>query len=542
MTARIDASRTVGDNLPALVVGSGMSAMMAARSLLELGAEVLLVNAGSPESWLYARTPGLDLQEEAALLSDNLDEVEIVRAAEYPRITRHGAAFEADLGAAGKRRCGCVILAPGNLTAQLPPGLPEGTGMIAPRREWHCGQAVAFVLDYGPWSSPAMGMAAIRHALDIQLEDGIAYVLMRHVPVASPGGELLYDEAKRAGVQFFRFGDRLPEVRTVEKTNGKSKGKKEVEEGIFSVRLTDLIDADRAVELECDAVVAAPVIRPSAALRGLFEVTGDPDADGFLLPESVHCHSGQTFRGGVFAIGEVTGEFDLLRVKEQSAAAALNARAWMLSATEREQASTVSVGDSCIRCLTCGRICPHSAISFDPGPARSQIRVSSALCRQCGICVSECPRGVLDMRSYPEPAFDAVLESLSLKWGYEPIVVYGCERSAGRAWKQITLPSDVWFFSVPCAGRVSESMLLRTLAAGTRGVMVVGCHGGNCASSTGTEWSKARVEATVGGMQGVSLPVEYRSLSSHEPARLLRIVNEFSESLAVGSEHSALSS
>ncbi len=539
MTSPIHHTRTGSAKMQALVVGSGMSAMMAARSLLDLGESVLLVQAGSPESWLYTWTPGLNLQEEAALLSDNLEEAEIVGLTEYPKISREGVGFEVDLGAVGKRRCGCVVLAPGTMTAQLPPGLPDGTGMIVPKREWLYGQAVAFVLDYGAPSDPAVGMAAIRHALDISVEDGIAYVLMRHVPVAGPGGELLYDEAKRAGVQFYRFGDTLPEIVTVDNGKGEANGKAMEMSGRILVKLIDLIDPDRMVELECDSVLAAPELRPDPGLSGLFEIAGGPDSDGFLLPESAHCHSGKTFRGGVFAIGEATGEFDLLRVRAQAAAVASSARAWMLSAGEREQAMAVTVEESCIRCLTCARVCPHAAVSFDPGPARSQVRFSSAACRECGICVSECPRGVLDLRLSPNTAFRAVFDALSLSWGNSPVVVYGCGRSAGRSAKKIKLPSEVWFFSVPCAGRVSESMVLNTLSAGARGVLVLGCHDGNCASSTGTNWSKARVETAIGGMPGVPLPVGYGTVASNEPARLLRMVNDFIDGLEAGPRHQA---
>ncbi len=55
----------------------------------------------------------------------------------------------------------------------------------------------------------------------------------------------------------------------------------------------------------------------------------------------------------------------------------------------------------------------------------------------------------------------------------------------------IELPAGVLFFPVPCAGRVSESILWATLAAGAKGVLAIGCHHGNCASQNGTDWAVA---------------------------------------------------
>ena len=251
----------------------------------------------------------------------------------------------------------------------------------------------------------------------------------------------------------------------------------------FSSPLRDVIETGENVSLHCDEILAAQGPDPESVPQVFREVCGnDSDEDGFLLSDSIHCHSGRSFRNGIFAVGEVTGETDLVRVTAQAASAAVNARAWMMWASLRKDDETVSVTQECIRCLTCYRICPHSAFSVGRGASRSTVQASAAICRECGICVSECPRLALDLNSFPEQDVVSFLAE-ARKGQSEPIVIYGCQRSAGRIMSLIELPTGVLFFPVPCAGRISESILWATLAAGAKGVLAIGCHHGNCASA-----------------------------------------------------------
>lgn len=204
-------------------------------------------------------------------------------------------------------------------------------------------------------------------------------------------------------------------------------------------------------------------------------------------------------------------------------------------ASLRKDDETVSVSQECVRCLTCYRICPHSAISLHREAARSSVQASAPVCRECGICVSECPRLALDLDSSPEQEVVSFLAEA--RKHSDPIVIYGCERSAGRVMGLIDLPPEVLFFPVPCAGRISESVLWATLAAGAKGVLAIGCHHGSCASHTGTDWAMSRVQNVLGKLgapEGSAPLVGYISAASNEPARLSRAVNQFCASLREG--------
>ena len=206
----------------------------------------------------------------------------------------------------------------------------------------------------------------------------------------------------------------------------------------------------------------------------------------------------------------------------------------MLLAQSRDKSETVSITDDCCRCLTCTRICPHDAISFQPGTARSSVQVAGRICEECGVCVSECPQIAMDIIAFPEPAITSFLHDVNSAASSRPVVVYGCHRSPGRASRSSQLPDNTLFFTVKCGGRVSESMLLQTLAAGARGVLVMGCHHGNCSSNNGSEWAAARVRNVLAALNlppNTPAPVQFSTVAANEPARFGRLVDQFVASL-----------
>jgi F420-non-reducing hydrogenase iron-sulfur subunit len=57
----------------------------------------------------------------------------------------------------------------------------------------------------------------------------------------------------------------------------------------------------------------------------------------------------------------------------------------------------------------------------------------------------------------------------------------------------LRLPEEVRTFELPCTGRVNEVMLMQTLQDGVAGVIVVGCHNGNCKHLDGNLRAQKRV-------------------------------------------------
>jgi quinone-modifying oxidoreductase subunit QmoB len=516
------------DATSALVIGDGPSGLLAARALVDLGVPVSLMKSDPSAPALFCAAPGFDDREYLRDLSSVLDRVQTFERREPIEVLREGRGFLVHNGKEAPRYFGCIVFAQGTLRKSIPADLPQGVESMAPDYAGDRHESVAFLLDYGKLSNPAAGMAAIEQARQNRAAGGQSVVLMRHVPVRHLFGEHLYESAKAAGVRFFRFGDQLPLIELLPEHNATGPR--------FRITVKDLIEAGEPIVIECDRIIAATGADPSALPSHMMEVTGgDVDSEGFLLSSSIHCAPGKSFSGGIFAVGECTGSLDLLDVTSQAAAVAAEARAWIMgrAAAERQE-DTIRITDECCRCLTCFRVCPHTAISYEGAAARSGIRVSSAACQECGVCVAECPRIALDLISFPEISISSFLAEVEKVADSEPLVIYGCHRSAARAVSQSQLPGGVFFFSVPCAGRVSEPIIWATLAAGAKGLLIVGCHHGNCASRDGTDWAEARVNSVLDALRAsgrADVRLHYATSAANEEARLLRLIRDFHSSL-----------
>ena len=74
------------------------------------------------------------------------------------------------------------------------------------------------------------------------------------------------------------------------------------------------------------------------------------------------------------------------------------------------------------------------------------------------------------------------------------------------------LPENLKVVEVPCAGGLSQGQILRALASGAGGVLVLTCHIGNCHSESGNLLAQQRVD----------LLRERLRLMGHNPDRLQR--------------------
>ena len=83
--------------------------------------------------------------------------------------------------------------------------------------------------------------------------------------------------------------------------------------------------------------------------------------------------------------------------------------------------------------------------------------------------------------------------------GHEPkIIGYLCNWCSysgadGAGMARMKYPPNVKIIRVPCSGRISPELVLRTFREGADGVMVLGCHIGDCHYSTGNHRTAKRM-------------------------------------------------
>ena len=125
---------------------------------------------------------------------------------------------------------------------------------------------------------------------------------------------------------------------------------------------------------------------------------------------------------------------------------------------------------------------------------------------------------------------------LSTNDGYEPkIIAYLCTwcsytgaDTAGIA--RMKYPANLRAVRVPCSGRVSPEIIMRTFDQGADGVLVLGCHIGECHYDTGNHRTAKRFPIlhslmTFAGLEKERLRLDW--VSASEGDRFSKIVNEF---------------
>jgi F420-non-reducing hydrogenase iron-sulfur subunit len=99
---------------------------------------------------------------------------------------------------------------------------------------------------------------------------------------------------------------------------------------------------------------------------------------------------------------------------------------------------------------------------------------------------------------------------------------YEAADSAGRSQK--AYPANLKIIRVMCSGMVHPEMVLHALDKGADGVMIIGCHPGECHYLTGNEMALARAEVIADTLEDLGYASERFQLtwvSSAEPERLV---------------------
>ena len=123
---------------------------------------------------------------------------------------------------------------------------------------------------------------------------------------------------------------------------------------------------------------------------------------------------------------------------------------------------------------------------------------------------------------------------------YEPRIIaflctwcsYTGADTAGIA--RIKSPANIRDLRVPCSGRVSPELVMRAFDQGADGVLVLGCHIGECHYDTGNHRAAKRMPILHVLMQFAGLEPERLRLdwvSASEGERFASVVNETTEQI-----------
>ncbi len=472
----------------ALVIGGGIAGMTAAAAVARQGIKTHLVEKsdrlGGMLNELHELSPAaLDPQEliEAQAKLIKQARVKVHLETTVDEISGVVGNFEAKLSNGKKLKVGAVIMATGSTVYEPPedgfmsdPRVVTNLqldAMLANGRVQEDVESVTFIGCVGS-RNEEMGCSRycctsmIGQALRLRQEGKKVRVLFKDIRTYSRQAEELYEQAMRAGVQFFGYDPT-----------------KAPEEVITAAgRYVEFYDhlIGRKLRIPSDMIVLVLGLRPvdSVAAEQLKLAKSE---DGFLMELHPKLGPAETAVQGVFLAGASQGAKDVRESMAQAMATAAKAGALLSKDFIEKEPLTAQVDlELCIACMRCVKVCPFGAIE-QIGPVKEgSIIIHQAACMSCGNCTAECNFEAIDMPYFTKQQILVQIDAALAEKPEEKTMVFACNWCsyagadlAGIEKRQY--PTSARMIRTMCSARLEEDFIARSFEKGAGAVLVTGC-------------------------------------------------------------------
>ncbi len=415
-------------NQRALVLGGGISGLVAAKTLSSHGYDVTLVERGGTLGGqalnLYRTWKGEDIQERLGALVEAVEKdgrIDVRLNTELVQVDGFVGNFESVLSTGGDESTvehGVAILATG--AQELKPA--EYLYGEDPRVLTHQDldrrfiqedpalsdvRSAVFIQCVGsrepdrPYCSRVCCTHSVESALHLKEvnPEMRVYILYRDMRTYGEK-EVVYKRAREAGVIFVRYE---PERKPVVKA-----GKESLDIEVYDPIL------GRPVLIHADLLALAGAIVPykDEGLARFFKVA--MNEDGFFVEAHAKLAPSEFATDGVFLCGMAHYPKPIDESIAQAQAA--SSRAITLLARKAIATSgTVAYANPamCSSCGVCVSICPYGAPSLlKEGPFAGRAEVNPVLCKGCGLCVASCRSGAINLKGFETGQIMAMIDHM----------------------------------------------------------------------------------------------------------------------------------
>ncbi len=307
----------------------------------------------------------------------------------------------------------------------------------------------------------------IHQALRLRRMGKKVRVLYKEIRTYSRQAEELYEEAMRAGVQFFRYDSDLPPQEAIRFQDGYVE--------LYDHLLGEKIGFPTGMLVLVDGL--SPVEDNLAEQLKLAR-----SEDGFLMELHPKLGPVQTAVQGVFLAGTSQGAKDVRESMAQALATAGKAGALLSRGViEKEPLTARLIPGLCKGCLRCVRACPFSAIEqIAPPGEMDNVRIIEAACMGCGTCAAECNFDAIEMPYFTKEQVLAQVDAALAENPEEKCIVFTCNWCsyagadlAGIEKRQY--PPSARIIRTMCSARYEESFVSQAFERGAGAVLITGC-------------------------------------------------------------------
>jgi heterodisulfide reductase subunit A len=292
-------------------------------------------------------------------------------------------------------------------------------------------------------------------------------VLYKEIRTYSRHAEELYEEAMRAGVQFFRYDPIKPPHEAITYQGGYV----ELHDHLLGVNL----------RISTDLLVLVVGLTPTE--DNLAEqLKLSRSEDGFYMELHPKLGPVQTSVEGIYLAGTSQGAKDVREAMAQALAAAGKAGALLSRGViEKEPLTAKLIPDLCIGCMRCVKVCPYAAIEQIGKPGKGgTVRIIEAACMGCGTCAAECSFDAIEMPYFTKEQILAQVDAALAVRPEQKCIVFTCNWCsyagadlAGIEKRQY--PPSARIIRTMCSARFEESFVERAFEKGAGAVLITGC-------------------------------------------------------------------
>ena len=306
----------------------------------------------------------------------------------------------------------------------------------------------------------------IHQALRLRETGAQVRVLSKDIRTYSRNAEELYQQAMRAGVQFFRYAD-LPPQKALSWQDGQV---------IFTDELLH-----QKISIDTDLLVLVSGLTPlEDNLADQLKLSRSED--GFYMELHPKLGPAETAIQGVYLAGTTQGAKDIRESIAQALATAGKAGALLARGViEKEPLTAHLIPELCVGCMRCVKVCPFNAIEQIRLPGKGgTVKILEAACMGCGTCAAECAVQAIEMPYFTRKQILAQVDAALAEHPERKCLVFTCNWCsyagadlAGIEKRQY--PTSARVIRTMCSARFEEAFIARAFEQGAGAVLVTGC-------------------------------------------------------------------
>ncbi|MBN1148299.1 MAG: hydrogenase iron-sulfur subunit [Anaerolineales bacterium] len=336
----------------------------------------------------------------------------------------------------------------------------------------------------------------INQALSLRKLGKKVRVLYKEIRTYSRQAEELYEQAMRAGVQFFRYDPERPPQDVIRYVKSAEAGENYVE---FH---DQMLGAD--LRVPTDLLVLVVGLAPTEDnLAGQLKLSRSED--GFYMELHPKLGPVQTAVQGVYLAGTAQGAKDVRESMAQALAAAGKAGALLSRGViEKEPLTARLIPELCKGCMRCVKVCPFGAIEPIGKPGKGgTVKIIEAACMGCGACAAECNFDAIEMPYFTKAQILAQVDAALAENPGQKCIVFTCNWCsyagadlAGIEKRQY--PTSARIIRTMCSARFEEDFVARAFDQGAGAVLITGCRltetGSDCHYNYANKFTQKRFE------------------------------------------------